>query len=106
MWIWMNFIKFGGIFAAKGDFKQWDKQRFLEILDFMHVNGKLSWNMSSDKVNNLEQKVYVAGLILNWLDLLEQKIESDDDEFSANGHFPVAIRHSSGKEDNVLYLVQ
>ncbi len=92
-------IKNGGEFAAKGRFKKWYKQGFLGILVFVLVNGRVERNMSTEidgiirqNVNNANWRVYVEEEMLNWMDPLDEDVESEQKEEHDFGEpFPVTI---------------
>ncbi len=80
-------LKIGRGFAAKGRFKNWYKQGFLGILDFMLINGRVAWSMSAEmdgvtrqKINNKNWQVYVLEDLSNWVDPLDKDVEPENEE--------------------------
>ncbi len=65
--------KIGGSFTHKSHVKKWYKKGLISILDFMLMNGSIVRNRSSqikdiirDMINNMDWRVYIAELMLNW----------------------------------------
>ncbi len=87
--------KMGDSFAAKEHFKNFYKQRFLGILDFMLVNSRMVWNMTLELDGLIRQK-YKNKLermccLLNWVDPGKNEPESDNKWHCFDDHFPTTL---------------
>jgi hypothetical protein len=70
--------KIGGAFTKKSMFKKWYRMGVLGVFDFMIVNGRVAWNMSSEDNNSGSRRFALS----NWkfrLILSEQMIAFRDE---------------------------